>query len=243
MRTTALFRVPVCLLAVGALAAPAGAHAATGPHVVKLGETGKSRGITGFRATFDRRMNRARASDVGNYKLFGITKRGLRMQIGLRSAVYERKAHRVRVVAATPFNQQQFRTLQFRLKGRLTDKSGRRLAGGDAILRFRVFSGKAVTFKDSDGDRATIRIRKGGSLDGIVPVAGPDSLLTQFWILDPIALSSTLSGTVMPAAQGNGIVVISEIIGLDQVDTKPLLRNMSFRVNTLTFSSNATGIG
>ena len=51
----------------------------------------------------------------------------------------------------------------------------------------------------------------------------------------------TLSGTVRP--RGDGIVVIAEIIGLDKKEFTPLLSNTSFRVNTLTFSSNATGIG
>ena len=43
--------------------------------------------------------------------------------------------------------------------------------------------------------------------------------------------------------RGDGIVVIAEIIGLDKKEFTPLLSNTSFRVNTLTFSSNATGIG
>ena len=36
-------------------------------------------------------------------------------------------------------------------------------------------------------------------------------------------------------------MVIAEIIGLDKKEFTPLLTNTSFRVNTLTFSSNATG--
>ena len=37
--------------------------------------------------------------------------------------------------------------------------------------------------------------------------------------------------------------VIAEIIGLDKKESTPLLTNTSFKINTLTFSSNATGIG
>src|SRR5205823_5330234 len=131
--------------------------------------------------------------------------------------------------------------------------STRRRLGSDAVLQFEVFSGTTATFTDRDRDQATLNIANGGSLDGIrpIPVRGPGRKTTrvsatqntQFWILDPIALRSTLSGTVRRSSTGDGIVVIAEIIGLDKKEFTPLLRNTSFRVNTLTFSSNATGIG
>ena len=73
------------------------------------------------------------------------------------------------------------------------------------------------------------------------PLGGPNTQITQFWILDPIALRSTLSGSVTRTAGSNGIVVIAEIIGLDKKEITPLLTNPSFRVNTLTFNSSATG--
>ena len=90
---------------------------------------------------------------------------------------------------------------------------------------------------------ATLTIEEGGRIDGVRPVGGPKTQITQFWILDPIALRSTLSGTVTRrTSTGDGIVVIAEIIGLDKKEFTPLLTNTSFRVNTLTFSSNATGL-
>jgi hypothetical protein len=46
-------------------------------------------------------------------------------------------------------------------------------------------------------------------------------------------------GNVRP--RGDGIVVIAELIGLDKKEFTPLLTNPSFRVNMLTFDSNATG--
>ncbi len=106
------------------------------------------------------------------------------------------------------------------------------------VATFNVLSGRSLTFKDADGDVATITIDGPGRLDAITDAR---SKKTQFWILDPIALRSTLSGTVRP--KGDGIVVIAEIIGLDKKEFTPLLTNTSFKVNTLTFSSNATGIG
>ena len=109
------------------------------------------------------------------------------------------------------------------------------------MLRFQVFSGTTVTFTDQDGDQATLNITNGGRSTASGPSQGPATQNTQFWILDPIALRSTLSGTVRKAPRGDGIVVIAEIIGLDKKEFTPLLTNTSFRVNTLTFSSNADG--
>jgi hypothetical protein len=101
-----------------------------------------------------------------------------------------------------------------------------------------------VTVKDRDGDVATLTWKTAArSMGSRLPRPRPRSQRTQFWILDPIALRSTLSGTVTKSAKGDGIVVIAEIIGLDKKEFTPLLTNTSFRVNTLTFSSNATGIG
>ena len=42
--------------------------------------------------------------------------------------------------------------------------------------------------------------------------------------------------------EGNGIVVIAEIIGLDKKELTNLNVNPAFRVKTLTFSPNATRI-
>jgi hypothetical protein len=223
-----------------------------GAHVVSVAETGPSRGITGFRAVFNEDMNIVRAENVGNYSFFGIDRGGVRTSIALRSADYDPVTRAVTVTFAKTLRQSQFAQLEIRLNGTrgamLTDLSGNAMdgnrdnvRGGDAVFRFQLFSGTSVTITDRDGDQATINIANGGSLDGIAPILGPATQRPQFWILDPIALRSTLSGTVRP--RGDGIVVIAEIIGLDKKEFTPLLTNTSFRVNTLTFSSNATGIG
>src|SRR2546421_321577 len=214
--TFSYLRHVLCLtLAGSALAAQAGAAAATGPRVTRLGETGASRGISGFRVTFDRAIDRARARRVGNYVLVGVSKGGRRTRIGLRSAASEAAGHRVKVTAVRTFNQRQFRRLEFRLRGGpggLTDTHGRRLdgdrngrAGGDAVIRFRLRFGTTLRLKERDGDRATIALRRGGSLDAIVPIGGPTTLHTQFWIVDPIQNQSTLSGTVQRSQAGDGI--------------------------------------
>jgi hypothetical protein len=222
-----------------------------GVMALKVGETGKSRGITGFRAAFSGRLDKQSAQKVRNYAFVGTRPDGTRARIALRSARYLPRRRAVRVRVAEPFEQTNFTKLRIQLKGRrggLTDAKGRRLdgdrdgrPGGDAPFRFRVISGKTVTFTDRDGDQAKITIKRGGRLDGIAPIGGPAEQRTQFWILDPIALRSTLSGTVRP--RGDGIVVIAEIIGLDKVNTSALLQNSQFKVNVLTQTSNATGRG
>jgi hypothetical protein len=121
----------------------------------------------------------------------------------------------------------------------------------------QVLPDPGVTFEDRDHDQATLTITGGGRLDDIEPIAPPRrpnravaqrthlpldpprEQRSQFWILDPIALRSTLAGNVRP--RGDGIVVIAELIGLDKKEFTPLLTNPSFRVNMLTFDSNATG--
>jgi hypothetical protein len=224
----------------------------TGPVITRVLETGPSRGITGAVLQFNEDLDAARAQNVANYSLFGIGPRGRRTPIALGSAVYDPVARTVTLTAGAPFMQTQFRQLMLRVNGRrngVTDLAGNRLnarnrrPGGDSVFQFAVFSGTSLTFTDRDGDRATITIANGGRLDGIRPLRGPATQNTQFWILDPIALRSTLSGTVQRRPRGDGIVVIAEIIGLDKKEFTPLLSNTSFRVNTLTFSSNATGIG
>jgi len=234
----------------------------TGPVVTSVLETGPSRGITGFVVHFNEDLEPGRAQKVGNYSLVGIGSGGQRTPIALGSAAYDPARRTVTVTAVQPFMQTQFQQIEFQINGRrngVTDLAGNRLnrtrrsPGSNAVLRFDIFSGTTVTFVDRDGDEASLSIANGGRLDGIRPSSSPQrgrankaprvpaTQNTQFWILDPIALRSTLSGTVRP--RGDGIVVIAEIIGLDKKEFTPLLSNTSFRVNTLTFSSNATGIG
>jgi hypothetical protein len=263
-------RVNLRVLALGgaalvacALGAPAHAAAATGPVVTEVLETGPSRGITGFRATFNRPMNRAEARTVANYALFGIRASGARTRIPLRSRVHLPSRRSVKATAVRPFAQTQFRRLEVRFNGHrggLEGVRGRRMdgnrdgrAGGDAVSRFRLISGTNVSFRDRDGDRATISIRNGGQLDAIAPIGGPPTQNSQFWILDPIAGGSTLSGTVRPTPTSDGTLTIAEISGTGGVDTTEIIatapcppppdRRCVIRVNTLTFSSNATGIG
>jgi len=202
---------------------------------------------------FNEDLRPASAERLRNYSFFAFAG-GRRQRIALGSAVYDPVTRAVTLTVREPFGQTQFTRLQIIVRGtrggvtdlrrNLLDGEPDGEPGGDAVSRFRVFSGTAVSFRDLDGDLATLVLTGGGSIDGIEPIRAPERRvprrqLTQFWILDPIALKSTLDGTVRP--RGDGIVVIAEIIGLDKKEFTPLITNPSFRVNTLTFSSNATG--
>ena len=121
------------------------------------------------------------------------------------------------------------------------DRNGR--AGGHAVQAFKIFSGTNLNFRDREGDRVTLTLSGGGSLDGVLPLGGPAMQQTQFWILDPISLQTTLQGSVRKSVKGNGIIVISEIIGLDKKEFAPISTNPAFSINRLTFSPIATGLG
>jgi hypothetical protein len=214
--------------------------------------TGPSRGISGAVIHFSEDMDPTSAQNLANYA-FAARGGRARMNIELGSAVYDPATRTVQLTASQPFMQTEFKQLEVRVKGKaggVTDVAGNRLdgvgrgrGGTDAVSRFAVFSGTTVDVIDRDGDRGTLTIDNGGRLDGIMPLKGRRKQRTQFWIVDPIPLRSTLSGTVTRSRTGDGIIVIAEIIGLDKKEFTPLLSNTSFRVNTLTFSSNATGIG
>jgi hypothetical protein len=230
------------------------------PVITHFGLTGPSRGITGAVVQFNEDMDAASAGNVGNYQLTGFDADGNKTKIALASAVYDPARRNVTLTAGAPFEQPGFQRLNFKAKantdaglkdtaGNLLDGDEDGFAGGNAVLKYKVVSGEKIVVKDADGDRATLQLIGGGHLDALVPIL-TDSVnrkaraltQSQFWILDPIALQTTIMGTVKTKPKSDGLVVISEIIGLDKKELTDFFRNPAFRVNTLTFSSNATGL-
>jgi hypothetical protein len=228
----------------------------TGPLIEFVGLTGPSRGITGAIVHFNEDMDVTTVRAANNYQLVVFPRTGKPQIKTFTSAVYDPVERSVTLTLA-PFTQTEFKKMALRINGKpanatrpsgvtdvagnLLDGDGNRRAGGSAAQFFKVFSGTTVNFKDRDGDRLSLELVGGGHLDGIIPLGGPTTQHTQFWIVDPIALQTTVGGSVQTAPKGDGIVVISEIIGLDKMELTPLLSNTAFRVNRLTFSSNATG--
>lgn len=226
-----------------------------GPQIEFIGLTGPSRGISGAVVHFNEDLNPASATDLANYKLTVVPKRGRSQVKMFTSAIYDPANRRV-TLGLAPFMQTEFKTMALRVNGKaggVTDLAGNLLdgnrdhrPGGDALQIFKVFSGATIKFTDRDGDRVTLELTGLGPdsrLDGVLPLGGPAGQTTQFWIVAPIALQTTFRGTVTRSTRGDGIVVISEIIGLDKKEFTPIITNPSFSINRLTFSSNATGLG
>ncbi len=227
-----------------------------GPVVTHFGLTGPSRGITGAVVGFNEDLDPATATHLANYTLVGDSG-GRKTPVTFESATYDSNTRMV-TLRATPFRQTELKGFKFSVRGKkakhgepaatgvrdvagnLLDGKDKGKNGDDADLDFDVLHGPTIQINDDDGDRATITITGGGSLDAAV-LKGK-SRRTQFWILDPIPLRSTLSGTVATSPQSDRIVRVGEIIGLDKKAFTPLLTNPSFRVNILTFSTNATGL-
>ena len=221
------------------------------PHVTFIGLTGPSRGINGAVVHFDEDLNPANATDLANYRLTVFPVNGAAQVKFFTAAVYDPVGRKVTLTLA-PFIQTTFTRMALRVRSGATgikDLAGRQLdgdrngiRGGDAVQIFKVFSGTSLAFIEPDGDRVRLTLTGGGHLDGVLPIGGPATQTTQFWILDPIALQTTLRGVVAPSFRGDGIVVIAEIIGLDKKEFAPISTNPAFRINRLTFSSNATGL-
>src|SRR4029450_1396617 len=191
-----------------------------GPQVLRIGLTGPSRGINGAVVQFNEDLAETTAEDVSNYKFTAFKADGTRVVMPVTAGFYCPVGRRV-TLSLDPFGQTAFTRTALRVKGDaggVRDVAGNRLdgdrnglRGGDAVQIFKVFTGTTVKFRDRDGDVATLTLAEGGQIDGVRPVGGPKTHITQFWILDPIALKSTLSGTVTRSSTGDGIVVIAEI--------------------------------
>ena len=224
-----------------------------GPQVLFIGLTGPSRAIDGAVIFFNEDIDPNSAVNLSYYSLTTVGKSG-KETVQFDSAFYDSARRMVTLHLNQGFMQTESKKLALRIQsrgttgvkdtyGNLLDGKRKGVAGGDAVQIFKVFSGESLKFRDRDGDKVTLDITGGGRLDGVLPVGGPPDQQTQFWILDPIALVTRVSGTVTKSRVGDGIVVIAEIIGLDKKEFTPIASNPLFQINRLTFSSNATGFG
>lgn len=154
--------------------------------------------------------------------------------VGIESAVYDSATNSVRLNAKKVFTvKQSFTVIVVRGNGQravLTpggnpiDGDGNGKPGGDVILRFKAAVKKKFNYKDSDGDKAKIKLDGEGRLFYLYAKHGRSSpvIFTRF-----TNASSILSGTVKQGKRGNGTVEIAEITGTEVTNT---LTNPPFNV-------------
>jgi hypothetical protein len=219
------------------------------PTITQVGLLGPAHAVSGVLIHFSEDMDLMRAQDLANYAVFGIGRGGRRFPIALDSATDNPVQRSVTLAIGQPFGQTQFRKLEIRAYGRrprgLTDVSGNRLDGdrngipGDnALLPFQVASGPSLRIVDRDGNRATIRLQNGGTLNAVGLIRGPRASFPQVWLVNPVAAQSTLTGFVRRGFRGDGIVNIQELTGIGQTSFRPDWLP-GIRVSTLTFNNAA----
>jgi hypothetical protein len=219
------------------------------PSVRNVGLLGPAQAVSGILLRFSEDIDPTRAQDLANYAVFGLGGGGQRVRIGLNSATYDPVRRSVALTVSEPFMLTRFRNLEIRassrgsgglrdISGNRLDGDGNRIPGGDAVLVLQVASGPSLTIVDHDGDRATIRLQNGGTLNAVGLIRGPRNSFPQAWLVSPVPGQSTLTGSVRRGVRGDGIVNLEELAGIGQTFFRPDLLP-GIRVKTLTFRDEA----
>ena len=107
--------------------------------------------------------------------------------------------------------------------GRLIDGNSDGQPGGDYVVVFA--RGKALSYRDRDGDVVSIKLRGGGVLE---LSQAADGTIQQLRVVGAVPGRSVLSGRVVRSGKGNGKTTLGRIVGLDGV--KNLLTSRRFIV-------------
>lgn len=154
-------------------------------------------------------------------------------------AVYDDAAKTVTLTPANPFRaDKRFRQLRVAGKGEraIKDVAGNSLdgdgngRGGDNLSqKFKARKGGKLTVKDTDGDRATLRLKGSGrivSMSHWKTKGPPDPLI---FLEETDAARSVFSGTVKKARRGDGVVDIEQVTGISTANVT-FLTDPSFRI-------------
>ena len=87
--------------------------------------------------------------------------------------------------------------------------------GGDLNIRYKANPRTSLSFKDTDGDSAKLRVKGGGRFFYFLPTNGRSS--PAFFMRESTA-STILSGTVKQGKHGDGIINIAQITDNDDAD-------------------------
>jgi hypothetical protein len=233
----------------------------TGPQLVRMHLVGPNDAVTQVVLTFNERLDPVTAQDTAAYQLLRTIHReedddeGLIdnpfdddgggstdvVRVRFASAVYDDATTSVTLTAANPFRaDKRFRNL--RIAGGeergLRDVSGNRLDGdadgtaGDPVaMTFKARRGRRLILRDTDGDRATLRLSGPGRMISILHRkrrGGPPDPLIFLERTRPDR-TTTLSGAVRPGRNGDGAVDIEQITGIAAANVT-FLSDPAFRI-------------
>ena len=231
-----------------------------GPQLVRLHLVGPYDAVTQLVLTFNEPLDPATAQDTAAYQVLRRIHReddddgGLIenpfddgdgadtdiVRVRFDSAVYDDAARSVTLTAANPFRADK-RFRNFRIAGgnerALKDVSGNLLdgdadgtAGDPVVMTFKSRRGGRLTLRDTDGDRATLRLRGPGRMFTLLhrkPRRVPSDPLIFLDRTRPDR--SELSGTVRPGRNGDGVVDIEQITGIATANVT-FLSDPAFRI-------------
>lgn len=198
---------------------------AGGPQVINLTHLDTSGG-TALVVQFDEAMNPARAGMVSEYALVRpgrdeVYGTGDDVRVPLTSATYNASQNSVTLAGSRRLASGAFYRLTIEGRpgvgltgadGVLMDGDADQTPGGD--YRNLIGWGKSLSFADSQGDAATIRVTSAGQAEVLRQINGDVEVLR---ILNPSPYRTTLSGKVRKAPGGDGQVVIPTLSGANEV--------------------------
>jgi hypothetical protein len=178
-----------------------------GPTVQDLRLNTTSSGITGIVLTFSEPLDRAAAVNPANYRLRSLgkdTRPGTRddRPVVFSTPAYDEPSHTVTLIPSRPLALRQFYEVTVSGATSVTDLAGNRLngnrtTGSDFVASFG--RGTSLTYFDRSGDRVTVALTGGGSLE---LYRFPDLEGRELRILNPTT-RSRLSGSVRPPRSGS----------------------------------------
>jgi hypothetical protein len=201
---------------------------------------GTPEGITSVVLTFNVALDPATAQNPDSYELIkkfrsdgsdgfggfgGKEADSSNSHVPLESATYDAAANTVTLLPKNVFTlRQSFTVIVARGKGpnaimtaagTALDGNSNGRPGDDAILRFKANVRKRYSFREADGDRATIRVEDGpGRFLYFNPKRGLSS--PSFFLRETDA-STVITGTVKKGKRGDGVVDIAQITGVGQI--------------------------